>query len=149
MANPLKPIPQKQAVITISTLPDTYWISSKGGKVTREKVKYNDGKTGIVQTIPSFMELEALTLQKAFDPAADAAVVTWIESQDKSPAPFNVAIQPVKSDIAGSPFDGAKQLLFSNCVLGDYKLPTEWDRNSTGLAMIEVEIIFNTPPTYQ
>jgi hypothetical protein len=147
MATALKPISQKQAVITISDISDTYWISIKGGRVSREKVKYNDGKKGIIQTLTGFIELESLTLTKSFDPSADKTVIAWIKKQLDSPTAFNVAIQPVKSDITGSVADGAGQILYSNCQLGDHKLP-EFDRNSTGLAIIEVEVIFNELPTY-
>jgi hypothetical protein len=148
MANPLKPISAKQAIITISDISDVYWMSSKGGKVNREEIEYNDGKQGIIQTFVGFIKLENLVLMKSFDPAADKAVLTWIDNQIKTPTPFNVAIQPVKADLTGSPFEGSSQILYSNCQLGDYKLP-EWDRNSTGLAMIEIKVIFNSLPTYQ
>jgi hypothetical protein len=144
----LQPITQKQAVITISDLPDVFWLSSKGGKVNTEKVPYNDGKQGIIQTFTGFLSLTALTLMKSFDPVADKAVVAWFNKQKATPTPFNVAIQPVKADLAGSVFDGSSQILYSDCLLGDYQLP-EFNRDSTGLAMIECEVLFNTIPTYQ
>lgn len=145
----LQPISQKQAVITISgEINDVTWTAARGGRVTREKIQYNDGKKGVVQTFTGFLSLEALTLQKSYDPKADVAVIAWIKSQMDNPTPFNVAIQPVKADLAGTAVEGSKQILYSNCVVGDFKLP-DFDRNSTGLATIEVEIIFNEMPTYQ
>lgn len=148
MPSLLKPISQKQAVITISSLRDIYWTALRGGKVTREKIKYSDGRQGITQTFVGFLELENLTLMKPFDPAKDKSVIKWCRDQVDKPTPFNVAIQPVKSDLAGTPFEGSSQILYSNCSLGDFKLP-EWDRNATGLAMVEIEVIFNALPTYQ
>ncbi|MBW4558428.1 MAG: hypothetical protein KME59_21385 [Trichormus sp. ATA11-4-KO1] len=144
----LNPISQKQAIITISDISGVYWKALNGGKVAREKIKYNDGKQGIEQTFVGFLSLEDLTVMKNFDPKEDGVVINWVEQQVANPTPFNVAIQPVKSDLVGSPFDGAKQILYSNCQLADYKYPT-WDRESSGLAVFELVLIFNSLPTYQ
>lgn len=144
----LKPISQKQAVITISEISDVAWTAIRGGRVQREKTTYDDGKSGIIRTFTGFFSFEPVTLSKSFDPVNDQKVIDWIKGQVENPTPFNVAVQPVKADLAGTPFDGAKQLLYSNCTIGDYKLP-DFDRNSTGLATIEVEVIFNELPTQQ
>jgi hypothetical protein len=144
----LKPISQKQAIITISDISDVQWRSVSGGKVTRERIKYDDHKTGLEQTFVGFSSLEELTVVKNFDPTADAKVFNWAIGQNAKPTIFNVAIQPVKTDLLATPFEGSKQILYSNCTLAEYLFPN-WDRESSGLAVVTLTIIFNTPPTYQ
>lgn len=143
----LNPISSRQAIITISELPNTFFMSAKGGKVGREKVKYNDGQKGIEKQFIGFTTLEALTLTKAFDPSADKVVISWFKTQSDNATPFSVAIQAVKSDLAGSAFTGSSQLIYHNCVLGDYDYP-DWDRMSSSLAIITIEIIYNELPSY-
>ena len=147
MVSLLKPIGQNQAVITISDISGVYWSSSKGGKVTRQVTKYDDGQTGLVQSFLGFIELSEITLMKSFDPSADKAVLAWVDKQLKMPTPFNVAIQPIKADLAGSQFEGSSQILYSNCQLKDYDLP-DFDRTATGVAMMEIVVIFNSLPSY-
>jgi phage tail-like protein len=144
----LKPISQKQAIITISDLPDIFITSISGGQATREKVEFNNGQDGITRTMPGFTKYEPLNLTKTFSPENDAKLVEWLEKQNVNPAPFNIAIQPVQADIANTPVPGSKQILYSNCFVSSYKLP-EFDRNSTGLAIIEFEIVFNEAPSLQ
>ncbi len=147
MAGILKPVQSKQAIITISELTDVVFTSMKGGKIAREKIKFNDGQTGIERQFVGFSSFENILVSKPFEPNKDGVIISWCKTQSNSPTAFNLAIQPVKNDLAGSVLEGASQILYSNCSLGDYSWP-EWDRSSSSLAMITLEIIFNELPSY-
>ena len=146
MAN-LAPISQKQAKITISSLPGIFWTSIDGGKQSREEVAYNDGAIGLEKTYLGFTMIEALTLTKPYDPSADKALQTFVTTQRSNNTPFSVVVSPVQADVAGSPIPGAVGVTYPNCVLVSYK-PAKFDRDGTGLAKVELVIRVNGVPTY-
>jgi hypothetical protein len=143
----LAPISQKQAKIVISAIPGIFWTSNKGGKLSREEVKYNNGQTGLEQTYVGFSMVEPLTLSKPYDPVADKAIAAFVTTQRSNGTPFSITVTPVQADVAGSPLAGAVGVTYPNCVLTGYK-PADFDRNGQGLAMIEVTVAVNGIPTY-
>jgi hypothetical protein len=142
----LKPITQKQFLVTISDLPnDTYWTSVKGGKASRDKEEYNDGKEGIHKKLAGFITLESLTLMKPFDPDQDGAVIDWIKKQMTEPTEFSVAVQPVSANLVAT--NRGRQIRYEQCTLFDFKFP-DVDRQSSAVANLEIVIEYAVLPSY-
>jgi hypothetical protein len=143
----LRPISQKQFHARISDISDVFWMTVRGGQIDREKIKYNDGQKGIIQQFAGFIEIADLTLSKSFDPVQDSKVIQWCRKQIDTPTAFEVSLTPILSDLTGSQVPGSSEIKYSNCQLVGYKMP-EADRNSSGLAMIEVTVICNELVSY-
>lgn len=143
----LTPITQKQARIELSALPGIFWTSIKGGKLTKESVKYNDGSENLIKTTGGIAEIEDLTLAKPHDPAQDGAIAAFITAQSASKTPFNVVVTPVATDVQGTAISGGKPITYSNCTFLAYT-PAQFDRDGTGLAKVEMMIAVNAIPSY-
>jgi hypothetical protein len=143
----LKALSSKQARIQISALQGIFWTALKGGKSSREEVKYNDGAQGLELTLAGMTSVEPLTLTKPYDPVNDAALQNFLTAQRANATPFNISITPVNSDVAGSAMAGARPITYNNCTLLGYT-PPQFDRDGTGLAKCEIVVAVNSLPTY-
>lgn len=139
MAN-LKPILSSQFLVTVDGI-QGYWTKVSSPKDNRAEVKYNDGQTGFTRTLLGFVTREKVTLSKPYDPAADRALITWYKEKMANGAsqPFVVTIQTVNADTQATPLAGAPTIILTQCQLASFKYP-EVDRDSTKLAMIEMEV---------
>lgn len=146
MAN-LSPITQKQARVIVSALPGVFWTSISGGKYSHEEVKYNDGNAGLTKTYFGMAEIEPITVKKPYDPVNDGAIQAFASAQRSSKTPFNVTVQPVNADVAGSNLAGAKAITYENCTFLSYT-PPQFDRDGSGLAMVEMTFAVNSLPSY-
>ena len=142
----LTPISSKQAKIFISGV-SSQFTSISGGKYSREEVKYNDGNNGIEKTFAAMTTIEGLTLTKPYDPIADKEITAFINTQRLNGKPITITVNPVNADVQGTPIAGAGTITYSDCTLVGYT-PAKWDRQSTGLAMIEMSFAVNSVPTY-
>lgn len=143
----LTPITQKQVKVEVSGLLGIFWTSIKGGKLSQEEVKYNDGAEGLEKTLTGFSSIEPLTLSKPYDPVNDGAIQSFISAQRSARTPFNVTVTPVNADVAGSPVSGGKSITYSNCTFIGYN-PPQFDRDGTGLAKCELMVAVNAIPSY-
>lgn len=143
----LQPITQKQSKIEVSALTGIFWTSIKGGKMSHEEVGYSDGQAGMEKTFTGLMKIEPITLTKPYDPVNDKAIQTFLNSQRATKTAFNVTVTPVNTDVAGSPLPGGQPQTYSNCMVLSYT-PAQFDRNGTGLAMVELVLAVNSLPTY-
>jgi hypothetical protein len=145
----LQPISEKQARITISALPGIFWNSIDGGEYETDQIEYNDGNKGIMRKFQGFTKIGDITLVKPYDPVNDAAIQTFLSTQRSKATPFNVTVQPLNADVAGSAMAGAKAVTYPNCGFVSYK-PAKFDRsgNSSSLATVELTISVNDFPSY-
>lgn len=142
----LQPISVKQAKIFIGGVSAPF-TSISGGKYSREDIKYSDGVNGIEKTTPGLITIEALTLTKPFDPVSDKEIASFISNQRNAKQSFTVTVNPVNADAQGSPLAGATTITYTGCVLLSYT-PAKFDRNGSGVAMIEMTVQTNELPTY-
>jgi len=134
----LKPVANRQFIAVI----DGVQVSIQ--KVSAPKVslmsdKYNDGVTGVERTHLSFISYDNVTLTCLYDPTTAENLFDWVLGAIKDSKTFTVTIQPVQSDLEGSPLGAAKSLQLLGCQVASYKHP-EMDRSGSGLAMMEVEV---------
>ena len=142
MAN-LKPIQQKQFLVFFdgSALLSTYFTKVTAPKESRDEVEYNNGQDGTTYTSLGFTKRDKVTFSKPFDPVADKAIITWYKGRRAaSTEKFTATIKPVNADQAGSDISGAGTLTLTGCEVVSFKMP-EADRMSTGLAMLEIEVV--------
>lgn len=148
MPNNLKPISQKQFLVTIQGIQGFFSKCTKP-KEARTETTYNDGQTGEEYTHLDFIKRDKVTLSKVFDPAADKTLVSWFnERKTKADTPFNISIQPVSADTAGTPISGASTIILNNCFVASFSYP-EVDRMGSGMAMLEIEVVVNGAISYQ
>jgi hypothetical protein len=91
-----------------------------------------------------FASREKLTLSKAYDPVADEALEVWAQKAIEQPTAtgdFTVTVQPVQSDVAGTPIAQSKSRVYSGCQMVSLRVP-DVDRSGSGLAMLELEVYF-------
>jgi hypothetical protein len=146
----LKPITTQNFIVTISGatgLTGTNTFSkATAPRMSRSEVPYNDGQTGTEHMTYGFSRREKLSLSKAYDPVNDATLEQWAQDALEKPgdnSDFTVTIQPVQSDIAGTPIASAKSRVFTGCQLVSMRLP-DVDRTGSGLAQLELEIYYQT-----
>lgn len=147
MAN-LKPITSQNFVVTISGaagLSGTHlFTKATAPRFSRTGASYNDGQTGQELMVFGFSQRQNLSIAKPYDPVADKALETWAQSiMEKPPAnaEFTLTIQPVQSDIAGTPIPSAQARVFTGCQLVSVRMP-DVDRQGTSTAMIEMEVYY-------
>lgn len=148
MAQNLKPITVQNFIVTLNGANglsgNITFNKANAPRISRNKVDYNDGQTGQTMATYGFASRENLTLSKAYDPVADATLETWAQNAIEKPqdnSDFTVTIQPVQSDIAGSPIASAKARVYTGCQVVSLRTP-DVDRTGSGLAMLEIEIYF-------
>lgn len=147
MARLLKPIYQKQFLVTLGSL-KAYFNKATAPSETRDTVDYNDGQTGTTFVHAGFTKRDTVTLSKVFDPSADKELIAfYVKQTTEEPTDFNVSIQPVSVELQGKPIAGAGTFLLNNCQFVGAKLP-EADRSGSGMAMLEFTLTFDSW-TYQ
>jgi phage tail-like protein len=148
MPQNLQPISQKQFLVNIQGI-QSYFSKVTKPKESRAETTYNDGQTGEEYTHLDFIKREKITLSKVFYPATDKALVNWWnERKTKADTPFNISIQPIAADTAGSPISGAGTIILNNCFVQSFSYP-EVDRMGSGMAMLEIEVVVNGAISYQ
>lgn len=136
----LKPLSVKQFAITIEG--QSYNLQSKkGGKVSRFADNYVDPVDGTQRTHLSYTQRENIVLTKLYEAETDDALLTWLKGQMDTPTPFNVSAQPISTGLKSTAT--GKALIYNNCQVVSYRDP-EADRDGTGLAMIEIEITYDS-----
>jgi hypothetical protein len=113
-------------------------------KLARSSSEYNDGQTGQKMATFGFSDRSNLGLSKAYDPVADANLEKWLIDAITNPkvdSEFTITIQPVNSDLAGTPIAGASPRTFTGCQVVSFKLP-DVDRGSAGVARLEIDIYY-------
>lgn len=142
----LRPISQKQFLVSLSGLPEIYFTKATAAQESREVIEYTDGQTGTVYKMPGFSSRENVTLSKPFHPDQDKALVDWYNGQKAKNYPdgkFTVSITPVSADRVASLFgDGKNTIVLTGCEVVSFKFP-EVDRMSSGLAVLELELLFD------
>lgn len=141
----LSPISVKQGRIVVSFHTGTTWSSADGGDIDKDVLTYNDTNLNIKQTFTGACYISNKVLKKVHDPIADAPLIAAIIKQMEAQTPFSVTIQPVKSDITGTPLGGLTT--YPNCVLLSFKTP-KYDREGSGVAEISIEVAVNSLPTF-
>ncbi len=140
----LKPVTQKQFLVILDKLTDTYWTKATAPKETREVVEYNDGQTGNIRKALGFLNRDNITLSKPFDPAADKALMAWYENIRKNGTTaegFTVTITPVNNDMAGTTISGVT-ITLTGCQVVSFRTP-EVDRAGSAIAMVELELLYD------
>ena len=140
----LKPITQKQFLVLIDQLKETYWSKATAPKETREAADYNDGQTGNTKKALGFVSRDNITLSKAFDPVADKVITTWYDGIKKNGTPaegFSISIQPVQNNLETTTISGVT-ITLTGCQVVSFKLP-EIDRMGNGVAMLELEVCYD------
>jgi hypothetical protein len=144
----LRPITVQNFVVTINGakgLTDTVTFEKCSNlKLARPTSEYNDGQTGQKMSTFGFADRSTLSLSKAYDPVNDAILEKWASDAIQNPtenSQFTVTVQPVNSDLAGTPISGASPRTFTGCEVISLKLP-DIDRNSSGVARLELDIYF-------
>lgn len=135
----LHPIQQRQFLVFIDGV-QAYFTKVTAPKETRPRSNYNDGEKGLTRKHIGFLELDDVTLSKPFDPAQDKALIQWWEEQKKNPQPVTVTIQPVNTDVEGTPIQGAGTLVLTECVAAEFTYPSV-DREADGMAMLEILLV--------
>lgn len=141
----LSPITTKQASIIIEGCPGS-WSSVDGGDVETDTATYYDTVTGLKQTVVGMLSITDRVLKRPYDPIADKGVLAWVSGQLTKPSAFTISIQPVNADLNGTAKTGGKQT-YTNCVLTKYT-PPKFDREGSGVAMIEITVAVNSMPTF-
>lgn len=139
----LKPISQKQFLVVLDQLPQAYFTKATGIEESYETQKYNDGETGVIRTHVGFLDVGNVTLSKVYDPEQDASMLAWWDGQKKERSTFSVSIQAVTADTNGTVIPGSGTLLLQECQVVRFKYP-EVDRESSSMAMLEIEIVPGT-----
>lgn len=141
----LKPTMQKQFLVLLDQLKETYWSKVTAPKETRDVAEYNDGQTGKTRKVLGFTNTENITLSKAFDPVADKAIVDWYSNRKKDAGKaekFSISIQPINADYQGSVISGGITITLTGCQVVSFKAP-DVDRLGTGMSMIELEVCYD------
>lgn len=144
MAN-LAPVSVKQARTICSFFPSAFWSGSDGGDIDKDEISYTDTNLNIQQTIAGVAKISNKTLKKVHDPVADAPLIAAILAQLKSQTAFSVTVQATKSDVEGTPLGALTT--YPNCALMSFK-PPKYDREGSGVAMIEITVAINSMPTF-
>lgn len=144
MAN-LQPVSVKQARMVASFYPSAFWSSADGGDITADEISYTDTNTNLKMTLAGVLGVGKKTLKKVHDPVVDAPLLAAITAQFKSAKPFSVTVQPVKNDVEGTALGSLTT--YPNCTLLGFK-PPKYDREGSGVAMIEIDVAVNSMPTF-
>lgn len=140
----LKPILQKQFLVLIDQLKESYWNKATSPKESREVAEYNDGQTGVTRKVLGFTSTENVTLSKPFDPIQDKFITDWYTDYKKNVGTkdrFTVSIQPVQNDYQGNTIKGVT-ITLTGCQIVSFKAP-EVDRMGTATAMLEIELCYD------
>jgi hypothetical protein len=141
----LKPISTKQGRIVIDGCPGL-WSSADGGNIESDKITFIDPNTGLKQTNAGTLMMSDMTLKRVYDPKQDVAAIAWCIGQLTKPTNFGITITPTSNDVQGSAL-GAGVQKFASCVLTKYT-PPKFDREGSGVTMIEIEVSINALPTF-
>lgn len=142
---PLKPIMQKQFLVLLDQLSETYWSKATAPKETKDVAEYNDGQTGKTRKVLGFTSTDNVTLSKGFDPVEDKKLLEWYSNRKKEAGKeekFTLSMQPINSDYQGSVISSGATITLTGCQVVSFKAP-EVDRMGSGLATIELEICFD------
>jgi len=147
MAN-LKPITVQNFIVTVNGATglsgNILFTKASAPSFSRPEVAYNDGQTGQTLATFGFSTREKLTLSKPYDPVQDEALELWAQKEVENAnadTAFTITVQPVTSDIAGTPIASAKARVYTGCVVTRLRV-AEVDRTSSSLAMLEIEVYF-------
>ena len=134
----LTPQSVKQYLVTMGGL-TAYWQKATAPKWMRNETQYNDGQEGVIRTHLDFVSFEKITLTKNYDSEKDGTIIDFCLERRESGERFEVTIQPVKPDKAGTAAPG-KTLVLQDCQIVSVTYPSV-DREGTGLSTLLVEII--------
>jgi hypothetical protein len=143
MAN-LKNITKKMFIVKLSGAGAANTVTASWHGITSPSVNFEDTKIqnaekGVMEHISGMVDYDNVTLKKLFDPAADDAISTFVNTYRDNREPFTVTINAVRPDAAGTLVPSAKSIVLSGCTIVKFKYP-EVDRESTDAAMIELEV---------
>ena len=142
MAN-LKPLSQKQFLVEIDKLAGAKFTKATGLEETFDEAEYNDGSTGQQFTHLGMLKLGSVTLGKPFDAEADQAIYDWFQEYKENRGDFAVTITPILPTLEAKQVPGSKSLILQGCQVKRFKYP-DADREGSGLAMLELEVIPTT-----
>ena len=140
MAEPLlTPQSTKQYLVSLGGV-QAYFTKITAPKWMKAETKYNDGQTGTMKTHLDFLDLEKVSLTKNYDAAKDGAIDQALKTRRESGEAFEVTIQPVLADKAGSPVPNGKTIVLQGCRVVSVTYPAV-DREGSGLSTMIVEVI--------
>jgi len=144
MASELKPLSEKQWLVTVEGVEGT-WRKATAPKVTREKIRYTDPTLGRTRKHLGFAENDEITLTKDYDAETDGATVDWILKKrvgKETVTPFTITFTPVYADVAGSKYEGSASYTLTGCLLSDWQLMGP-DRGGSGLSTLEIVVTWD------
>jgi hypothetical protein len=135
----LEPVNQAQFVVTMGSL-SARFTTATGFEATRTEDPYNDGQTSLERKHLGFTSLTNVTLGKPYSPGQDRELEQAFKNARDTGSRETVAIQAVDTTIQGQPLAGTQTLVLTDCQIKTIKYPAI-DRNGSGVAMSEIEVV--------
>jgi phage tail-like protein len=135
---PVKPITQQQFLVTLKGF-DYYFQKFSGLTDSSQVTEYNDGLSNRTRKLVGPKQVETFTLEKAFDPLQDDALVQWYKTFcDGNTDGETVSVTPVSYCPEPEPI--GKSLVFYNCRPSKLE-GFQVDRTSQNVATLMIEFM--------